>query len=61
MVISVARPGHPGEERHLSDTEFVDALTDMFGLQFTAVDAIRLTAITRDRDRPNRTIATADS
>ncbi len=58
---SVARPGHPGEERHLGDTEFVDALTDVFGLQFTAAEALRLVAITRDRDEPDRTLVSADS
>jgi N-hydroxyarylamine O-acetyltransferase len=48
--LSVARPGHPGEEHQLSDDEFVVTLTEMFGLHLSAAEAARLTAITRDRE-----------
>jgi N-hydroxyarylamine O-acetyltransferase len=48
--LSVARPGRPGEERQLSDTEFAVALTEMFGLQLSAAEAARLTTITRVRE-----------
>lgn len=34
----------------LSDAEFADALTEIFGLQFSDAEAARLTAITRDTD-----------
>jgi N-hydroxyarylamine O-acetyltransferase len=46
--LSIARPGHAGDERQLTDAEFADALTENFGLQLSAADAARLTAITRD-------------
>jgi N-hydroxyarylamine O-acetyltransferase len=48
--LSVARPGHPGEEHQLSDGEFAVALTEMFGLHLSAAEAARLTAITADRE-----------
>jgi len=48
--LSIVRPGHPGEERQLSDTEFAAALTELFGLQLIAAEAARLTAITRARE-----------
>jgi N-hydroxyarylamine O-acetyltransferase len=48
--MSIARPGQPGDERQLSDTEFAGALTEVFGLQLSAADADLLTAITRERD-----------
>jgi N-hydroxyarylamine O-acetyltransferase len=44
--LSVARPGHPAEERHLSDSDLPAALTDLFGLELTAGELARLTSVT---------------
>jgi N-hydroxyarylamine O-acetyltransferase len=48
--LSIAREGHPSEERHLSDAEFAGALTEILGLQLSDAEATRLTAITRGSD-----------
>lgn len=48
--LNIALEGHPSQERRLSDAEFADALTEIFGLQFSDAEATRLTAITRDTD-----------
>lgn len=44
--LSSTRPGQPAGERHLDDPGFAAALTGTFGLQLTAQDVARLTAIT---------------
>lgn len=48
--LSIARPGQPGDERHLGAVEYADALTEIFGLQLSADEAARLTTITGDGD-----------
>ena len=48
--LSIARPGHPGEERQLSEAEFAASLTEMFGLQLSAAEAAHLTTITGVRE-----------
>jgi N-hydroxyarylamine O-acetyltransferase len=46
--LTITRPGHPGDERHLSDSEFADALTKTFGLQLSTGEITRLTSTTRN-------------
>jgi N-hydroxyarylamine O-acetyltransferase len=46
--LSITRPGHPAEERHLDDSEFAGALTEIFGLRLSAEESARLTEITGD-------------
>lgn len=46
--LSITRPGHPADERHLNDAEFGAALTEIFGLRLRAEESARLTEITRD-------------
>lgn len=44
--LSSTRPGQPAGERHLDDPGLAAALTGLFGLQLSADDTARLTAIT---------------
>jgi len=46
--LSTTRPGYPADERHLSDTEFAPALTEIFGLRLRPEESARLTEITGD-------------
>jgi len=41
---TITRPGHPKERRQLTDDEFVDALSTIFGLRFTEEELAALVA-----------------
>jgi N-hydroxyarylamine O-acetyltransferase len=46
--LSITRPGRPAEDGYLDDPGFAAALTGLFGLELSAPDVARLTAITAD-------------